>query len=329
MKTRFLTAAVATALISLAPSVTLAATAPPPTTPAVDVRGVDHVGINVPDVAAASRFFAEMFGFVPVTEMRDIPVDAAFKKAFHMHDDAKVKAIRMLRAGDGANIELFQYDSPHAVSEQPYYDDIGASHISLYTDNIDKAVAALRAKGVTVLTDPIRMTQGPASGNAWVYFLTPWGSKMELVSYPNGQAGEETAGQHLWKAPHRASPDTTSQASAEKVIRTYVAMLNDPDPANRARTIDATYTDDTVFNDPEGFIRGKAELNTLVGNLQSAHKGAIFRISGPIVVQHGMARVPWSYGPASAPKTITGEDIVTLVDGKVASTVVFLLSVPH
>ncbi|MEX1827084.1 VOC family protein [Luteibacter sp. CQ10] len=329
MKTHFLSAAIATALIATLPATTLAATSPTRAAPLVDVRGVDHVGINVPDVEAASRFFTDMFGFVPVTEMRDIPVDAAFKKTFHMHDDAKVKSIRMLRAGDGANIELFQYDSPHAVVQEPYYDDIGASHIALYTDDIDKAVAALRAKGVTVLTDPIRMTQGPASGNAWVYFLTPWGSKMELVSYPNGQAGEQTAGVHLWKAPRQATSEAMSQAAAEKVIRTYVTMLNDPDAASRARTIDATYTDDTVFNDPEGFIQGKAELNTLVGNLQSAHKGSMFRINGPIVVQHGTARVPWTYGPASAPKTIIGEDIVTLVDGKVASTVVFLLSVPH
>jgi catechol 2,3-dioxygenase-like lactoylglutathione lyase family enzyme len=328
MHTRLLSVAIATALISFVPLSAFAASPPLQPAPAVEVRGVDHVGINVPDVETASRFFADTFGFVPVTEMRDVPVDGAFKKTFRMHDDTKVRSIRMLRAGDGANIELFQYESSGSSHEQPYYDDIGASHIALYTDDIDKAVATLRARGIKVLTDPIKMAQGPAAGNTWVYFLTPWGAKMELVSYPKGQAGETAAGIHLWKAPGRMTPPSIDQATAEKLVKTYVGMLNDTHAESRARTIAATYTDNTVFNDPEGFIQGKTELNELVGKLQAANKGFRFQQVGPIVVQHGSARLHWTFGPAAEPKRITGEDIVTFVDGKVAVTTVFLDNAP-
>lgn len=329
MKTSLLSVAIATALLSFAPMAAFAAAGEAPVAPAVQVRGVDHVGINVPDVDAASAFFHDMFGFVPVTEMRDIPVDDAFKKTFHMHADAKVKSIRMLRAGDGANIELFQYESPSAVKEQPFYDDIGASHIALYTDNIDAAVASLRAKGVTVLTDPIKMTQGPAAGNAWVYFLTPWGAKMELVSYPQGQAGEATAGVHLWKAPVKASTAPLDRAVVDNLVKHYVAMLNDPSAESRASAIDTYYTNDTVFNDPEGLINGKAELNALVGKLQAANKGFTFRQAGAVVVQNGSVRVPWTFGPAAQPKKITGEDILTIIDGRIATTTVFLNHIAH
>ncbi|MDR6935955.1 VOC family protein [Luteibacter sp. 3190] len=326
MTHRLLSVAIATAFLSFAP-VSGFATASP--APAVEVRGVDHVGINVPDVEAASRFFADTFGFVPVTEMRDIPVDAGFRRTFHMHDDAKVKSIRMLRAGDGANIELFQYDSPRASREQPFYDDIGASHIALYTDDIDKAVAALRAKGIKVLTDPIRMTQGPAAGNTWVYFLTPWGSKMELVSYPQGQAGEAAAGVRLWRAPVKAGPVSLDRTVVDEVVTHYVAMLNDTNADSRAKTIDRYYADDTVFNDPEGLIEGKRGLNDLVGKLQAANRGFRFRVVGPATIQNGSVRVKWTFGPAAEPAKISGEDILTLVDGKIASTSVFLDPAPQ
>ena len=39
---------------------------------------------------------------------------------------------------------------------------------------------------------------------------------------------------------------------------------------------------------------------------------------------HGVGRVTWSYGPASNPDLIRGEDIFTITDGKLASTRVFL-----
>lgn len=326
MNKPLLSFALASALLALAPGASLASDNE---APAVDVRGVDHVGINVPDVDAASKFFAETFGFVPVTEMRDVPVDAAFKKTFHMHADAKVTSIRMLRAGDGANIELFQYASAGAAKAQPYYDDIGASHIALYTDDIDRAVTALRARGIKVLTDPIRMTQGPAAGNAWVYFITPWGAKMELVSYPNGQAGEAQSGVHLWKAPDKAAAKPLDRASVETLVQTYIGMLNDPDANSRKLTIDQAYTDDTVFNDPEGLIRGKAELNALVGHLQAANKGFVFRQAGALTIQQGSVRVPWTFGPPAQPAKITGEDVVTVSGGKISATTVFLNSKPE
>jgi glyoxylase I family protein len=31
-------------------------------------------------------------------------------------------------------------------------------------------------------------SRGPAEGNRWIYFLSPWGMQFELVSYPHGKA---------------------------------------------------------------------------------------------------------------------------------------------
>ncbi len=60
------------------------------------------------------------------------------------------------------------------------------------------AVAHLKAHGVTVQGEPTTMDQGPSKGLTWVYFLSPWGMQLELVSYPAGMAVlHETSGA-LW-----------------------------------------------------------------------------------------------------------------------------------
>lgn len=293
--------------------------------PAVNVTGVDHVGINVPDMDQAIRFFQETFGFQPVTEMKSPPVNADFKKLFNMHGSSSVKSIVMMRAKDGANIELFAYDAPDADHLQPHYDDAGASHVALYVDDIDGAVKRLRSQGLTVLTDPIHMTSGPTAGDTWAYFLAPWGAKMELVSYPGGQAAEATAATHLWRARDSSvSTANPSQEDIDSLVQGYVAMLNDPLETNRRAFLEKHYTENTVFNDPEGLVVGREQLNTLLGKLQDANKGWAFKAVGKPYVQHGNVRVRWQYGPGNHPDMVTGEDVVTIADGRIASTIVFL-----
>ncbi|MGI4865129.1 MAG: VOC family protein [Janthinobacterium lividum] len=71
-----------------------------------DLLGVDHVGINVPNLNQAVTFFAEVLGFTPVTQLGPVPLDAAWKQANHLHAGTGPVTIRMVRAGTGANIEL-------------------------------------------------------------------------------------------------------------------------------------------------------------------------------------------------------------------------------
>ncbi len=157
----------------------------------ISVKGVDHIGINVPDMDQAIRFFTDVLGCTPVTEIGPFSLDSDWKERYRIHQRADVKRIVMLRTGNGSNIELFEFNAPDGSKEQPFGDDIGATHIAFYTDNIKITVANLRSKGVKVLNDPIDTTSGPTAGESWVYFLTPWGSKLELVSYPEGKAYEK------------------------------------------------------------------------------------------------------------------------------------------
>jgi hypothetical protein len=42
------------------------------------------------------------------------------------------------------------------------------------------------------------MKTGPTEGLTWVYFLSPWGMQLELVSYPAGMAIANQRPGALW-----------------------------------------------------------------------------------------------------------------------------------
>jgi catechol 2,3-dioxygenase-like lactoylglutathione lyase family enzyme len=94
---------------------------------------------------------------------------------------------RWYRLGDQAVFEVFGYTSPDQRESVPANSDIGGHHVALYVDDLEAAVEYLRRAGVAVLDGPTA-SLGPALGNRWIYFLSPWGMQFELVSYPDGKA---------------------------------------------------------------------------------------------------------------------------------------------
>jgi catechol 2,3-dioxygenase-like lactoylglutathione lyase family enzyme len=99
---------------------------------------------------------------------------------------AKIVHMRLLRLGNGPSLELFQVSD--AVQRGPAaLPDIGLQHFALYVDNIDEAAARFEAAGGTLLSSPNPLV-GPeaAPHNRWLYGRAPWGSLIELVTYPDG-----------------------------------------------------------------------------------------------------------------------------------------------
>lgn len=156
----------------------------------VSTPGIDHVGINVPDLKQAEAFLVSIFGCEPVTQIGP----------FNMAPRADSVTLAMVRCGNGANIELFEYKNSSGSSVMPKSEDFGASHIAFYTDDVQAGVAYLKSQGITVLGEPMTMTSGDTEGETWVHFLSPWGSEMELVGYPNGKGYEKNSKARLWNA---------------------------------------------------------------------------------------------------------------------------------
>jgi catechol 2,3-dioxygenase-like lactoylglutathione lyase family enzyme len=109
-----------------------------------------------------------------------------------------VERIQHVRCGDGPSVELFQYSSPDQDRTFRKNSDFGGKHIAFYVRHIDKAVARVRALGAQPLLGPLPVTDGPAAGQSINYLRTPFGTYVELISYPHGMAYEAAAPVPLW-----------------------------------------------------------------------------------------------------------------------------------
>ena len=169
------------------------------------MRGHDHTGITVPDMAQAVTFFTEVLGCAKAMSFGPFRDDKGnfMQDLLGVHPRAVIEEITLLRCGFGSNIELFKYTAPDQVDATPRNSDIGGYHIAFYVDDVAAAKAYLEGKGVATRLGPLPVQEGPAVGQTIMYFQAPWGLQFEAISYPDGMAYEKEAQTILWspKAP--------------------------------------------------------------------------------------------------------------------------------
>ena len=164
------------------------------------LKGMDHIGFTVPDLDEAVSFFGDVMGCEAFYPLGPFSGGDSTWMADHLNVDAKatIPAMRLMRCGNGTNLEIFQYTAPEQDMTPPRNSDVGGHHLAFYVEDMESAVAYLRDNGLTVLGNPTTMTEGPSAGETWVYFLAPWGLQLELVSYPGGKAYEAEFEGRLW-----------------------------------------------------------------------------------------------------------------------------------
>jgi catechol 2,3-dioxygenase-like lactoylglutathione lyase family enzyme len=174
------------------------------------IRAVEHIGITVPDLEQATTFFAEAFGAEMIYDMLDEPLSGpAIESGLGVPKGATIEAIRMLRLGEGPNLELFVYSGTDQ-RDPVLPSDFGIQHFCVYVDDIDAAAARLEKAGGRLLSAPGDLPGGDAGpGNRYLYARTPWGSTVELVTYPSPQAYESGTTLRRWRPP--ATSDHTEQ----------------------------------------------------------------------------------------------------------------------
>jgi catechol 2,3-dioxygenase-like lactoylglutathione lyase family enzyme len=176
----------------------------------VTIRGIEHIGITVPDIEAASEFLQAAFGAEVMYDIHASGDGSSDQAQLGVRAGVKWVSSRMMRLGSGPNVELFEFadddQRPPATAS-----DLGIQHLALYVDDIDAARQRVIDAGGTSLTGPF-VLGGPEGGdgedNKWIYTLTPWGSIVELITLPLPQAYEDLTPLRRWRPeqPTRSEP---------------------------------------------------------------------------------------------------------------------------
>lgn len=186
-----------------ASDVTELALACQPNDAAPGVRGIDHVGMTVPDMDAASDFLARAFGARTLYDV--LPADAdpmqgdEVEHQLGLPSGARIEHMRLMRIGASANIEMFRIANADQADAAGLA-DYGLQHIALYVDDMDTAARRLTEAGGTLLSDPHPLA-GVEGGerNSGVYARAPWGALIELISAPDGIDYPDDCQMPRWK----------------------------------------------------------------------------------------------------------------------------------
>ena len=169
-------------------------------TPIPGLTGIEHIGLTVPDIDAATRFFADVLGAEVLYDIGPFE-DSGDWMAAHLavHPRSRINKLRVLKVANGPVLELFEFTAPDQDTRQPRNSDYGGWHMAFYVEDIEKALVALKAHDVTIQSGPVTMTEGPSAGMQWLYFQAPWGQQLELVSYPGGIAAYNEKRLEVWR----------------------------------------------------------------------------------------------------------------------------------
>lgn len=126
-----------------------------------------HAGIRVPDLEAARQWYMERLDFQPGWTLEH----GATRFGFMAPAGDRHFGIELVGNPDGA--------------ERPPYDDLpqshnlmGWHHLCLHCDDVDGSVAALKERGVAIVSGPFDVG---ALGIRIAFFADPWGNLFELL----------------------------------------------------------------------------------------------------------------------------------------------------
>jgi catechol 2,3-dioxygenase-like lactoylglutathione lyase family enzyme len=115
------------------------------------IQRIDHVGINVNDLAEAKAFFLD-FGFEVQWEGE---MGGELLETVVGLRGAKTSVV-MIGLPDGQmNLELIKYHTPTDKRDiqQPFANTLGIRHIAFVVDDIEATVAKLKKKGVEIFSE--------------------------------------------------------------------------------------------------------------------------------------------------------------------------------
>lgn len=150
------------------------------------IHGIDHVNLVVADLERSVAFYTELLG---LRKTQDVTMEGGWIEEIVRLPGVKGRVAFVEAPDRGVRIELLQYVTPAGTSLplNSVANTVGLRHLAFRVSDIEALAARLRAAGVTLLSDPVKVPTGVArfaSGDKrLLYFLDPDGVLLELAEY--------------------------------------------------------------------------------------------------------------------------------------------------
>lgn len=151
----------------------------------VTPRTFSHIGLSVPDLEAAVKFYSEVMGFYVIMQPSEVTEDDS--AIGQMCTDVfgpgwKRLRIAHLSTGDGIGIEIFEFDGNRAPSENLDYRRHGTFHFAIQDPDLEGLLARIVAAGGRQRM-PVREYFPGEKPYRMVYVEDPFGIVFELYSH--------------------------------------------------------------------------------------------------------------------------------------------------
>jgi len=151
------------------------------------IQGIDHLNVVVADMERSLKFYTAVLGF---TKTREARLAGEWIERIVGLKGVRAHAVFVELPGGGPRIELLRYEAPGggAFPENSQANTIGLRHFALRVSDVAAMMAKLRAAGVHVFSEPVRVPGGVVEFDAGAtktlaYFLDPDGVIIELAEY--------------------------------------------------------------------------------------------------------------------------------------------------
>lgn len=142
------------------------------------LQRIDHVSVNVRDLAAARAFFVDL----GLEVVREGAVAGAWADRVTGLDGVKAEWVMLRTPGGETNIEFISFSSPadDGTLPQPSFNAPGIRHIAFAVEDIDAVVARLKHSGAEAFSEIERFEDG----DTLCFVRGPEGMIIELEEHP-------------------------------------------------------------------------------------------------------------------------------------------------